>query len=885
LALQPGARLGPYEIQSAIGAGGMGEVYKARDVRLNRTVAIKVLPPQLADDPMFRERFDREARAISQLDHPHICALHDVGDQDGTSFLVMQFLEGETLGNRLAKGPPPIAQVLTYAIEIADALDNAHRHGVVHRDLKPGNIILTKEGTKLLDFGLAKVGQPLLPSVSRPPLTAMATGPADVSPLTIQGTILGTLQYMAPEQLEGKDADARTDIFAFGAIVFEMATGRPAFEGKSQVGLITAIVDHDPPPISSIQPLSSTLLDHLVKTCLSKSPDARWQTMADVLIQLKLIATLGGQPSAAATGGARLSRRLVWGAIGALLMVSAALGALLVIGRSAPTLSKMSFEVTTGQGGSQFQFALSPDGKHLVAIASSDKGLVMWHRALENVTGQIVPGSEGAQFPFWSPDNRFIGFFAGDKLKKVDVFGAPPQTLSDAPVGRGGTWNADGVIVLAPFDNGPLFRVSANGGTSVQLTELDRSRQHVAHRHPHFLPDGRHFLYTVLSNKPEYSGIYVGSLDAKESRQQIVNTMVKAVFAPPEHLLFVRESTLMAQRLDLKRFELRGDPFTVAEGIGANITNSAAGVAVSDNGVLAYRTGNLMDRVLVWFDRAGKQTQAFDARSSYQTPALSPDARRVAVAKQEGSTADIWILDLGRGTSSRFTFDAATDSEPVWSPDGARIVFQSNRTGTFDLYQKNAGGGGQEEMLLKSDRPKNPHDWSADGRFLLYTELAPQTGLDLWALPMNGDRKPQVVLNSPFREMQGHFSPDSQWIAYVSNESGGDQVYVQRFPPSGGKWQVSTAGGYQPRWRRDGKELLFLSVARDVMAAPVSVSPDGTFNAGVPQKLFTANPAVLSAERNTWDVTPDGQRFLVNSVEAQGVRPITIVVNWALPHR
>jgi predicted Ser/Thr protein kinase len=437
LALQPGARLGPYEIQSAIGAGGMGEVYKARDVRLNRTVAIKVLPPQLADDPMFRERFDREARAISQLDHPHICALHDVGDQDGTAFLVMQFLDGETLGNRLAKGPPPIAQVLAYAIEIADALDNAHRHGVVHRDLKPGNIILTKEGTKLLDFGLAKVGQPLLPSVSSPPFTAMATGPADVSPLTIQGTILGTLQYMAPEQLEGKDADARTDIFAFGAIVFEMATGRRAFEGKSQVGLITAIVDHDPPPISSIQPLSSPLLDHLVKTCLSKSPDARWQTMADVLIQLKLIAELGGQPSAAATGGARLSRRVVWGAIGALLMATAALGVLLAIGRTAPTLSKMSFEVDTGQGGSQFQFALSPDGKHLVAIVSSDKGLVMWHRALESVTGQIVPGSEGAQFPFWSPDNRFIGFFAGDKLKKVDVFGAPPQTLSDAPVGRG----------------------------------------------------------------------------------------------------------------------------------------------------------------------------------------------------------------------------------------------------------------------------------------------------------------------------------------------------------------------------------------------------------------------------------------------------------------
>jgi Tol biopolymer transport system component len=505
---------------------------------------------------------------------------------------------------------------------------------------------------------------------------------------------------------------------------------------------------------------------------------------------------------------------------------------------------------------------------------------------LDNLQASFIPGTASAQFPFWSPDGRFIGFFADGKLKKVDLAGAPPQTLSDAALGRGGTWNRDDVIVFAPSPNGPLVRVSAAGGVPVPVTQLDASRQETAHRHPFFLPDGNHFLYVAVSTKLENSGIYVGSLDSKDRKFLLING-IKAQFASG-HLLFMRENTLMAQRFDPERLELQGDPFRVAEQVGFNPGNSGAGFSASDNGVLALRTnaqGVSANGFIRWFDRTGKGL-ASEEMQGYVNPVISPDLSHLAVAKPEGTVADIWILDLMRKTSTRFTFDPNNDNAPLWSPDGQRIVFQSNRSGTFDLYQKNSSGVDQEQLLLKSDHAKTPVDWSADGRFLLYRDDDPKTRGDLWVLPLTGDKKPIPVVQSPFNDYQGRFSADGKFVAYVSNDSGMDQVYVQGFPNAVSRWQISTNGGNHPRWRRDGKELFFLAGTAgnaNVMAVDVTTSNDGALKVGVPHKLFQAAPTGLGADRNTWDTTPDGQRFLVNSVSTQeetAVTPLTIILNW-----
>ena len=740
----------------------MGEVYRARDTRLGRIVAIKVLPTHVAVDEELKHRFEREARTLAALSHPHICPVFDVGQQDGVDYLVMEYLDGETLGERLARGALPFDQVLRYATDIADALDKAHRSDIVHRDLKPGNIMLTNEGAILLDFGLAKrtaVG----PSRG---LSAVATQSA---PLTAQGTILGTLQYMAPEQLEGHDADARSDVFAFGAMVYEMATGRRAFEATSRVGLMAAIAGQDPPPVSSIQPLSPVLLDHLVSTSLFKDPDARWQSMADVLIQLRLIADTGAGLLARPTR-ARRSAVVAWSAGVACLAIGAVLGALIMSRRVAPEAARFTFEVEgpTQSVGAPLQFALSPNGAHLVSVVGSDKGSVLWLRTLDSQATRTVSGTDGAANPFWSPDSRFIGFFADGKLKTVDLFGAPPQPLCDAPRNAGGTWNRDGVIVFSA-NTGPLLRVLASGGEPVAVTALDTSRSEVVHRFPSFLPDGQRFLYVAVSSVGDNSGVYVGSLASTE-RTRILSAGVKAVFSPPEHLLFMRDDTLMTQRFDPESLALTGDPIPVADPVGANIQNSAAGFTVSESGVLAYRSRDARNRLLAIFDRSGAQIGAFGGVGFHRNPAVSADFARVAV--QDGSTSDIWILDRLRGSTSRFTFDRGSDNAPVWSPDGHRVAFASNRNGAFDLYQKSANGQGEDELLLQSDRPKTPEDWSADGRLLLYRDQDPRTNADLWILPMSGVRTPQPVLNTPFEEREGRFSPDGRWIAYVSSEPG-----------------------------------------------------------------------------------------------------------------
>jgi serine/threonine protein kinase/Tol biopolymer transport system component len=887
--LSAGARLGPYEIVAPIGAGGMGEVYRARDTRLDRIVAVKVLPAELAADPHFRERFEREARLISSLSHPHVCPLFDVGQENGVEYLVMEYLDGETLAARLEKGPVPLDLSLRIAIETAAALDAAHRTGVVHRDLKPGNVMLTKSGAKLLDFGLAKsdasrgVRMSGISAATFTPTALPTTPPART--ITAQGTILGTFQYMAPEQLEGLEADTRTDIFAFGALLYEMLTGRRAFEGKSHVSLLAAIVDHDPPPVSSVTPVSPPLLDHLVKTCLTKNPDKRWQTMADVLIQLKLIADSGGElGSPAAAARTRRRSRMAWSmaaVLAVLCVASVALAVVTMFSGSSTERPKIHFEIPTPPAPSPNQIALSATGSHVVGVVASDKGSMLWVRALDHLDGQTVRGTEsqaGGGFPFWSPDGRFIAYFADGKLKKVDLQGAPPLTLCEASNGHGGTWNRDDVIVFAPTTSGPLFRVQGAGGGVSQVTELDKSRQELAHRHPYFLPDGRHFLYLAVSGKAENSGIFVASLDSKD-RKFLVATGLKATFAPPDRLLYVRDSTLMAQRFDPKRLEIGGDPYPIAEDIGSSFANSVAGFTASENGTLAYRTGpGGTNSFLKWFDRNGKETAAFEAPGSYRNAVLSPDLQHIAVAKRDPTTGDIWILDPARGTSMRFTVDPNDDDVPIWSPDGTRIAFASNRTGAYDIYVKSSSGVSQEEVLVKSEYPKSATDWSHDGRFLLYNETAPQTSNDIWVLPMTGERKPQLVVQSQFNELQGKFSPDGQWIAYVSNESGRAEIYVQGFPKAASRTQISTAGGARPHWRQDGKELLFTAPSSEMMAVDIGVVAGGGLKAGIPHKLPGIN-----ATAGNWDVTPDGQRFLINTrgqQAASAVTPITVIVNW-----
>jgi Tol biopolymer transport system component len=881
MSLAAGTKLGPYEILSPLGAGGMGEVYKARDTRLERTVAVKVLPTHMSASPEVRQRFEREAKTISQLSHPHICALYDVGRQNDVEFLVMELLEGETLSDRLAKGPLPLEQALRYGQEIADALDKAHRQGIVHRDLKPGNVMLTKSGAKLLDFGLAKA---MAPPEAKSSLTSLPTQQG----LTQEGTILGTFQYMAPEQLEGKDADARTDIFAFGATLYEMATGNKAFSGSTQASLIGAILHTEPAPISQRQPMSPPALDRVVKTCLAKDPEERWQSAADAGRELKWIAegSQAGAPVPLVTRR-KTRERLAWALVGASLL--AALGHAVVHFREAPAEPRpIRFfvfppELTTLRGGPAApQAAVSPDGRYLAFAATAlDKTNQLWVRPLDSVVAQKLAGTEDASFPFWSPDSRFIGFFTPGKLKKVGVSGGPPQALCDAPEGNGGTWSRDGVIVFAPNREGVLARVSATGGIPAPVTALDRRRQETAHVWPQFLPDGRHFLYLRLSGRRENRGLYVRSL-ASEEAGLVLRTEVRAAYTPPGYLLFVQQGTLMAQRFDPNRLQLTDEPVRVAEQVAYNPSNGRTTFSVSENGVIAYRTG-LVGGVpmgeLVWYDRGGKRIGPAGAPGLYLRPALSPDGKSVAVQRRDPQTGtdDIWLVDLARSTVSRLTFGSSNQTHPTWSPDGSRIAFASDQDGLSNLYQKISSGAGSEELLLSSDTSKYVTDWSLDGRYIAYENQGPGTGSDLWVLPLSGDRKPIPYLRTEFNEAQGQFSPDGRWMAYSSNESGRTEVYVQAFPASGGKWQISTAGGSFPRWRRDGKELFYRTADQKLMA--VAVQTDSTFQAGQPRALFETRTSEVPVI--PYAVSADGQRFLVNTaIEDTNTSPITVVLNW-----
>jgi Tol biopolymer transport system component len=875
-------RLGPYEIIALSGAGGMGEVYTALDTRLDRTVAIKICSGH------FTERFEREARAISSLNHQHICSLYDIGREDSVSFLVMEYLEGETLEARLHKGALPIEEALRIATQIASALDAAHHKGVIHRDLKPGNVMLTRSGAKLLDFGLAKMTEPVALAGTNVSTPTLSKG------LTAEGTILGTFQYMSPEQLEGKETDARSDIFAFGAMLYEMITGRKAFAGSSHASLIASIMSADPPPVSTIQPMASPALDRIVRRCLAKSPEDRWQSAGDLQSELEWITETGSKAGIPAPVVARRRNRerLAWivvGLTGVLLL--ALLTATYMRKRPAEPV-EVRFQIPAPDKLNFYWFdlpAVSPDGERIAFTASSDTiaNDRLFVRPLNAETATEIPIPGGAVWPFWSPDGRQIAFFSNRTLQKVEVSGGSPVTICPL-TGSGGTWNRDGVILITHAP-GLLYRVNAANGEAKPLRSL--AEDETAQLWPQFLPDGKHYLYLSVSSRPDQQGIYAGSLDSNE-RKFILATNARAVYVEPGQLLFTRGDALMVQPFDPRNLKLQGEPRQVADHIERMDSLGPAPGAIftaSPNGVLMWRRASQSpESVLQWVDRSGKKLGVVGQPADYSNPALSPDNRRLAIGIRDPQTKtrDIWIFDLLRGTKTRMTFDPADDLDSIWSPDGTRIAFTSNRLGQRDIYQTPADGSGSAELLLGGKGGgKNVEDWSMDGKYLVYNYQTP-TRTGLYVLPLTGDRKPMPVVNTEFIAQQGQFSPNGRWLAYRSLESGKSEVYVQGFTLDSaqprGKWQISTTGGELPRWRRDGKEL-FYHFGNTFYA--VDVKTDGTsFEAGIPRPLFDAATVATGnaiSAATPFVVSSDGQRFLVFApAEKLANEPLQVVVNW-----
>jgi Tol biopolymer transport system component/tRNA A-37 threonylcarbamoyl transferase component Bud32 len=859
--LSAGTRLGPYEILAPIGAGGMGEVYRARDPRLNRDVAIKVSAAQ------FSERFAREAQAIAALNHPNICQIYDVGP----NYLVMECVEGAPL-----KGPLPLEKTTEYAGQILDALDAAHRKGITHRDLKPANILLTKQGIKLLDFGLAKLRTSPLKETDAT-LTQALT-----KPLTRDGQILGTLQYMSPEQLQGKEADARSDLFSFGCVLYEMLTGKCAFEGQSAASVIAAILEREPAPLNLPPPL-----ERVIRTCLAKDPDQRFQNARD--LKRTLLWAMEPQPDGIVVGR---GRRRWWLAAAAALVLGA--GAFFTARSSrAPTAGdalsfaiyppeKTAFSAALNTTVSVPQFALAPDGRSIVFTAEAAGARPMlWVRSMEQVSARTLPGTEDAQDPFWSPDGRWVGFFAEGKLKKIPAGGGSVQVVSQTATDfRGGTWGPDNTIVFAS-GTGPVYHVASAGGPATPATFSAQN----TYRYPQFLPDGRHFLHVVLG--PEQGGVYAGSLDDK-SAKLLVRTNTSAVYAPPGYLLFVDGDTLLGQAFDAERLEVSGQPFLIAEHVGHTSAFQSA-ISASRTGIIAYAGTIAQNGRLTWFGRSGNALGLAGPEGDYTDFRLSPNEKSLAASlvDPKAGTVDVWMTDLVRGSNTRVTHEGQLGASAIWSPDGAHLALRAIRNGVIVFYQKSAGGGGDEQAVLSAETQRAVQiqsnnlintDWSPDGRLMLFSAPAVASGNDLWLLPLTGDRKPKKYLATPAEEMHGNFSPDGHLVAYTSNESGRVQVDVQTFPLSDKKWQVSTNGGYEPRWRADGREIYYLSEDRKMMA--VSVGPGPSFD--VPQTLFqTRVPAGVTANRQHYVPSRDGQRFLVNTQTGDpSPTPITVVLNW-----
>jgi eukaryotic-like serine/threonine-protein kinase len=876
--LTRGMRLGVFDVESFVGAGGMGEVYRARDTRLDRDVAIKVLSPEAATDPRARARFAYEARAIARLSHPRICAIHEMSHHDGIDFLVMEYLDGETLAARLRRGPLPLTEAVRTAVEIGEALAAAHARGIVHRDLKPGNVILTKSGAKLLDFGLARL--------RAAPAGAGSSTSADASAgtQTMPGLIMGTLPYMAPEQLEAREVDARADIFAFGAVLYEVIAGRKTFEGTSRASLISAILSSDPPALSVLQPLTPPALDRVIRTCLAKDRDHRWTSIHDVLLQLDWIAQ-GGSAMALPGGviGNRRRERLAW-TVAAMTALTAAVLWGWTVRRRTPDMGTQVFSALAPSGASLATGeapAISPDGRRLVFVGHDASGKqVLYKRAFDvAASAEPVANTDGASLPFWSPNSQSVGFFAQGRLKRVDLETSQIQTLADAGATRGGTWNQDDVILFVPRAGTGVYRVSAAGGqpTSVKIDTA-------VTWFPSFLPDGRHFLFfSPAPTEPENAGVFVASLDSSAAKR-LVTARSRAVYATPGYLLFWREGALLAQAFDANRLEVRGNPVSVANDVGLNSVTNQGLFSVSNSGTLVFFAGAVGQSELVWVDRAGRRIGEAGPRGIFNSLSLSSDATSVVYdqAEPRNRTLGLWQLDFARGVPSRLTFHPSHDMFPLWSPDGTRIVFSSLREPPPQLYELNANGAGNEKLLLKTNFPKNASGWSSDGRLLFYDTVDPQTGGDIWVLPLVGKPEPHPVVRTSADEHYGTPSPDGRWLAYISNESGAYEVYVEAFPATGFKRQISTLGGFEPHWRRDGKELFYRAPNQALMAVEVRSKPT-TLEFSPPKALFTTRIQwmEIQATARHYAAAPDGQRFLIISAtdEAQS-SPITVMLNW-----
>ncbi len=973
MALTFGTRLGPYEIVSAIGAGGMGEVYRARDTKLNRDVAIKVLPESVAADPDRLARFHREAQVLASLNHPNIAHIYgfdseplrrpvlDTRERSGpsasgvevgphASYLVMELVEGPTLAEKLGKSEVsslksevqpvqtspfrlqtsralPVTEALHIARQLAEALEVAHEQGIIHRDLKPANIKVREDGTvKVLDFGLAKLaerpaeaghydgGVTASPTLTSPALLRQGLGETG---MTGVGMILGTAAYMAPEQARGKVVDRRADVWAFGAVLYEMLTGSRAFAGDDLSDVLASVLAREPDwtklPLDTFPVLAP-----VVARCLQRDPKQRFGDMQSVRLALDGAFATPAAAASIPTSGSKKRERIAWGTAAAVGAASIATLGFLVFGKTASAPQPRSmFELSLPAGWtlstldrtkgsvSTSPLAVSPDGRQVVVVVEQAGGVRrLWLRALDTLSARELPGTDGAASPFWSPDSRSLGFFAEGKLKKIDLAGGPALSLCDTPDNRGGTWSRDGVIVFSPSNHDGLLKVSASGGVPTPATKVSTGEQ--GHSRPVFLPDGRHFSYY------EYiaQSVYIGSLDSSDRTLLLKDVDTQTVRYAQGQVLFMRGDALMAQPFDVRSLSLAGEPVPVAENVLRLGSPNIAVFSVSDTGVLVYETQPAIvaaNRQLTWFDRSGKLLKTIDPPGQYSEVLLSPDGARALVARTDAqggvaartatnrtqtrpNGADLWILDVARATSSRFTFDAADDDFAVWSPDSSRIVWSTNRDAGrgpwYDLYQKLSNGADRDESLFKSLEAKYPSDWSPDGRFVLY-ESSPGTGTtELFALPMTGDeRKPVSYLKQEgFRIAQARFSPDGRYVAYISNASGTDEVYVQPFPSAGGgKWLVSQGGGVQPHWSRDGKELFYVARDARLMAVPVSTTP--AFAPGTPRALFPTSGIATNGPRSLYDVAPDGQRFLLNVLPMDALKPVqlpapTLVLNW-----
>jgi serine/threonine-protein kinase len=883
MSLTNGAKLGPYEIVAPLGAGGMGEVYRARDTRLGRNVAIKILPEQLSNDPVRKQRFEREAKTISSLNHPHICVLYDVGSQDGVDYLVMECVEGETLAKRLEKGPLPLEQVLKYGTQIADALDKAHRNGVVHRDLKPGNIMLTPTGAKLLDFGLAK---PAAPLTSVATLTAAVT---QSSPMTEQGAIVGTFQYMSPEQIEGKELDGRSDIFSLGAVLYEMLTGQRAFQGKSQLSVASAILEKEPAPISTVKPMTPPALDHAIRRCLAKDPEERWQTARDLELELKWIAEGGSQvtlaPIVPAKGIHALGRRPLILSMGALLL-GVVIASLVSWGlRPSPLPRPVSRTVITLPPGQRLAVAdqpavaLSPDGTHLAYVAIQGGTQQIYLRAMDSLAATPIPGTEGAVNPFFSPDGQWLGFFAGGKLKKVSASGGTALSFNDTAFPVGASWNSQGMIAFAPSPVSVLQQVSEAGGTPQPLTRLAKGE--VSHRWPEFLPGGKAVLFGAGTNYANWSNarVVVQKVETGE-RRDLIQAGTHPRYAPSGHLVYMQAGSLMAVPFDLERLEVTGTAVPVVQGVLQSTPNWAAQYSFSATGSLVYVPGGLQAAQcrLVWVNRNGAEQSLASPARAYRYPRLSPEGRRLAVGITEPEP-QVWLYDVSRETLTRLTFEGNANLNPIWTPDGKRIVFQSNRAGPPNVFWQLADGSGGLERLITSEYAQAANSWSPDEQFLAFIEITPTTGYDIWVLRLN-DRKAQPFLRTPFTESAPRFSPDGRWLAYVSDESGRFEVYLQPYPGPGGKWLISTEGGTEPVWNPNGREL-FYRIGDKMMAVEITMQPG--FSAGKPKVLFEGKYLPTPITFSNYDVSPDGRHFLMlkpSDQEAAASTQINVVLNW-----